>query len=103
MGLLSFRLERIMNKTVQTAVRVQQNWQDLVEAAIFETDSENLTDRLQDAQNAVMDEIEDSFHTASPTERQSLINAMNSLRELRRVSEKSGWNAGEKNRKFIQA
>jgi len=92
-----------MNKTVQTAVRVQQNWQDLVEAAIFETDSENLPGRLQDAQNAVMDEIEDSFHTASSTERQSLINAMNSLRELRRVSEKPGWNDDEKIRKFIQA
>jgi len=92
-----------MNKTVQTSVRVQQNWQDLVEAAIFETDFENLPGRLQDAQNSVMDEIEDTFHTASPTKRQSLINAMNSLRELRRVSEKPGWNGDEKIRKLIQA
>jgi hypothetical protein len=32
-----------------------------------------------------MDHIEDSFETASQSERQSMINAMNSLRELRRL------------------
>jgi len=75
----------------------------LVEAAIFETESENVSRRIQDAQDAVMDEIEDTFQTACPSERQALINAMNALRELRRVSENSGSNGDEKTRKLTQA
>ena len=43
-----------------------------------------------------MDEIEDTFQTACPSERQALINAMNALRELRRVSENSGSNGSRK-------
>ena len=71
--------------------RPQRSWKELVEIAIFETDTDHLSQRIQDAQDAIMDEIEDSFQTASSSERQSLINAMNSVRELRRVSEKPGW------------
>ena len=63
------------------------DWKDLVETAIFSTDPNNLVQTIQDAQDAIMDEIEDSFQTASQSERQALINAMNSMRELRRVSE----------------
>lgn len=76
--------------------RPQRSWKELVEIAIFETDPDDLAQRLQEAQDAVMDEIEDSFQTASPSERLSLINAMNSVRELRRVSEKSWWANGKK-------
>jgi hypothetical protein len=43
-----------------------------------------------------MDEIEDSFQTASASERQSLTNAINSLRELKRVSDIPGWNREKK-------
>jgi len=50
-----------------------------------------------------MDEIEDTFQTACASERQTLINAMNALRELRRVSENSGSNSNEKIRKLPQA
>jgi hypothetical protein len=77
--------------------RPQRSWKELVEIAIFETDADHLSQRIQDAQDAIMDEIEDSFQTASSSERQSLINAMNSVRGLRRVSEKPGWKSEEIN------
>ena len=73
-----------MNKLVQSALDATESWKYLVEAAIFERNPINLSRRLQDAQDAVMDQIEDSFETASKSERQSMINAVNSLRELRR-------------------
>jgi hypothetical protein len=62
-----------------------QNWKRLVETAIFDTNSHDFSQRIKDAQDAIMDEIEDSFQTASQSERQSLVNAMNSVRELRRI------------------
>jgi len=45
----------------------------------------------------------DTFQTACASERQALINAMNALRELRRVSENSGSNGDEKIRRLTQA
>jgi hypothetical protein len=60
----------------------QSNWKDLLEAAVCETDQENLTRRILEARDAIMDEIEDSFHTASSSERQALISAMNAVRDL---------------------
>jgi hypothetical protein len=74
-----------MNKHVSTPANAPERWRHLVEAAIFETNTDNLCQRIRDAQDAIMDHIEDSFQTASQSERQSLINAMNSLRELRRL------------------
>ena len=56
----------------------QQSWKELVEIVIFETDPDDLSQRIQDAPDAIMDEIEDSFQTASSSDRQSLINAVNS-------------------------
>ena len=57
----------------------------LVEAAIFGRNPGDLFRRIEDAQDAIMDYIEDSFESASPAERQSMINAMNSVLELRRL------------------
>jgi hypothetical protein len=65
-----------MGIAIPALTRYRRSWKELVEAAVFETDAP-LSQRIQDAQNAIMDEIEDSFQTTSPTERQSLINAMN--------------------------
>ena len=79
-----------MNKPASLAMDVTESWRYLVEAAIFETNPNNLFRRIQDAQDAVMDRIEDSFETASQSERQSMINAINSLRELRRLLQTSG-------------
>ena len=79
-----------MNKPASLAMDVTESWRYLVEGAIFETNPNNLSRRIQDAQDAVMDRIEDSFETASQSERQSMINAINSLRELRRLLQTSG-------------
>jgi hypothetical protein len=74
-----------MNKLVNTPAGLPERWKHLVEAAIFETNIADLSRRIQDAHDALMDQIEDTFQTASQSERESLINAMNSLRELRRL------------------
>lgn len=74
-----------MNWTVPA--QPQRNWEDLFEAVVADTDTDDFPARIQEAQDAVMDEIEDSFSTASPSKRQALISAMNALRELRRMSE----------------
>lgn len=74
-----------MHKSANPFLDATQNWRCLVEAALFETNPNDLSRRIQDAQDAIMDHIEDSFETASQSERQSMINAMNSLRELRRL------------------
>jgi hypothetical protein len=42
-----------------------RSWKALVEIAIFEVDPDNLSRHTQEAQDAIMDEIEDSFQTAS--------------------------------------
>jgi hypothetical protein len=62
-----------------------QGWQHLMEAAARETNTEDLAQRIREAQDALMDDIEDSFQSASPSERQALVNAVNSLRELSRL------------------
>jgi hypothetical protein len=67
--------------------QVLRYWRELTDAAFVETACNDLPERIQDAQNAVMDEIETSYPTATETERQSLVNALNALRELRRMCE----------------
>jgi len=72
-----------------------RDWRELVEAALVQEGSEGVGQRvggqqifqqcIRDAQDAVMEELEDTFQTARPTERQSLINAINALREQRRL------------------
>jgi hypothetical protein len=79
-----------MNKPASPPPAATQDWRLLVEAAILETNPDDLSRRIQDAQDAIMDHIEDSFQTATQSERQSMINAMNSLRELRRLFQAPG-------------
>jgi len=62
-------------------------WKDLMNAAVVETACADLSERIQDVQNAVMDEIETSYPTATDSERRSLINTLNALHELRRIFE----------------
>ena len=62
-------------------------WKDLLEAAVVETSFGDLLQRIQDAHNAVVDEIEICYPTANNTERQALINALNIIREFRRLCE----------------
>ena len=74
-----------MNKPMTASPELVPRWRQLVEAAVLTRDFDALARQIQEAQDAVMDHIEDTFHTASDSERQTLINAMNSLRELRRL------------------
>jgi|HubBroStandDraft_6_1064221.scaffolds.fasta_scaffold00822_11 hypothetical protein len=83
-----------MDKPASVPPAVTQDWRLLVEAAILETNPDDLSRRIQDAQDAIMDHIEDSFQTATQSERQSMINAMNSLRELRRLFQTPGLKMG---------
>lgn len=92
-----------MHKSANPHLDATNHWRRLVEAAIFETDPNDLSRRIQDAQDAVMDYIEDSFETASQSERQSMINAMNSLRELRRLVLTTGSQMEAKPRNFTDA
>jgi len=79
-----------MNETARLLANALQDWRQLVEAAIFETSPEGLSERIQDAQDAIMDRIEHLFPAAGPSERQALTNALNSLRELQRLLSTSG-------------
>ena len=79
-----------MNKPTSPPLDATQEWRDLVEAAILEATADDLSQRVQDAQNVIMDHIEDSFQTANQSERQSMINALNCLRELRRLLQTPG-------------
>jgi hypothetical protein len=92
-----------MNKSAGPPRHPEQNWRHLVEAAIFETNADNLFQRIREAQDAIMDEIEDSFDTASQSERQSMINAMNSLRQLRRLIQTPGFELGSNVRSVTDA
>jgi hypothetical protein len=83
-----------MDKPASLPPAATQDWRLLVEAAILESNPDDLSRRIQDAQDAIMDHIEDSFQTATQSERQSMINAMNSLRELRRLFQTPGWKMG---------
>jgi len=66
---------------------ISRCWRDLMNAAVVETACFDLFEWIQDAQNALMDEIETSFPTATEIERQSLVSALNALHELRRMCE----------------
>jgi hypothetical protein len=84
---LLIRREKKMENPQLGPSPVLRYWKDLMDAAVVETACNDLSQRIQDAQNAVMDEIETSFPTATTIERQSLVNALNALRELRRMCE----------------
>ena len=81
----------------------QVHWRQLVDDELAETDRGNLGLNMQDAEDAVMDEIEDSFQTASPVRRHSLVNAINALRDTGRPSERPRWKAGGSTTKPPQA
>lgn len=61
----------------------RSNWEQLFEAALLESDTVVLGQRFQDANDAIMEEIEDP---RSQTDRHALVAALNAIRELRRLS-----------------
>jgi hypothetical protein len=57
-----------------------------VKAPIRECELDDWSRQIQEVQAAIMEEIEDTFRTATPMERQSLVNAMNTVHELQRIA-----------------
>jgi hypothetical protein len=64
-----------------------QEWRRAFEAALLERDHTLLPRRLRDAKNAVMDRIEDSLDSSSPSERKVLLAALNTISELQRLAQ----------------
>jgi hypothetical protein len=93
-------MSKILNATPTPSA---QTWKELFQAALLEGNSETLAQHIREARDAVMDEIEDTFQTASQTDRQSLIHAMNSLEELRRIYEGGRFEQPVRNRHFSDA
>jgi hypothetical protein len=58
------------------------NWQELFEAAVVEEDPQLLPLRLQHARDAIVGKIEDSFETASSSDRLELLAALNTVSGL---------------------
>jgi hypothetical protein len=61
------------------------NWEQLFECALVELDPVVRERRLQNAKDAIMDRIEDSFDTVTCQESQSLIGALKAISEIQRV------------------
>jgi hypothetical protein len=77
-----------MNESTSTALPgpSSNNWEQVFEAALTEADPAIRERRLQSAKDAIMDRIEDSFQTASLSERRLLMAALNATNEFQRLS-----------------
>jgi hypothetical protein len=65
-------------------------------SAVLAGDPNGLSQRIQEAQDEIIDEMEDSVLTASSIKRQQLIDAMNTVLELNRISRNPRWNRNDK-------
>ena len=72
--------------TTSNTMSCAEGWRPLFEAALMESDHSALARRLQIAKDAVMDHIEDTFDTASLSERRILLAALRTINELQRLS-----------------
>jgi hypothetical protein len=75
-----------MVKPSPAVLRRPTNWRELFESALLESDRKLVPVRLQRATDAIMDEIEDSFLSASESERLALMAALSAMQELRRLT-----------------
>jgi hypothetical protein len=76
-----------MNRVLRAeTVNSRGDWQQLFEAALLEPDPLVVAERFQTAKDAIMDRIEDSFDTATLSERRMLLSALNTISELERLS-----------------
>jgi len=69
------------------SVGIPPTWKRLVEAALLELDPEKVPQRIEAAQRALLDRVEDLHHAGESTESQALANAMNVLRSLRNMAQ----------------
>jgi hypothetical protein len=68
--------------------QVHPDWRQLCQAALFETDSVKLLERIANARNAVLDRIEDGYSKPQPGEQAALRDALVTLDSLRRITER---------------
>ena len=80
----SYMQEAVTKKVLipeATASRAQ-DWKAVFEAALLEDNPELFALRLKNARDAIVGEIEDSFDTASSTDRRLLLAALNTISGL---------------------
>jgi len=68
-------------------------WRTLYEAAVLELDRNKLLQRIAEAQHAIMgriSEYEDMNRSEDGFESEALINALNALRDLRKIADSDG-------------
>jgi signal transduction histidine kinase len=65
-------------------IRSNSDWKQLYEAALLETDSSRLRERINVAREAILDRIEESLKQPIASERHAMTEA---LRHLRRLAE----------------
>jgi hypothetical protein len=63
-------------------------WRQLCQAALFETNSVKLLERIARARNAVLDHIEDGYSKSPNAEQAALREALATLDTLRRITER---------------
>jgi hypothetical protein len=73
-----------------TGNRASPPWRTLYEAAVLEIDSNKLPERIAEAERAIMDRMEDLNHSGDGSESHALMNALNVLRDLRKMANESG-------------
>jgi hypothetical protein len=66
------------------------NWKGLFQVAMLELDKAKLPGRIRDAQQAIVNHMEEFFkkETTTPDEHQMLYDALTSLRDLQRLCQK---------------
>ena len=80
----SYKQETFMKKAIipESAAGSARDWKVLFEAALVEDNPDMFAVRLQNARDAIVDEIEGSFETASSTDRRLLLAALNTISGL---------------------
>lgn len=68
--------------TPTTSATLIQDWKRLFDEAIVEEDPKMIPMRIQTARDAIVDKIEDSFDTASSSDRLLLLAALNTISGL---------------------
>jgi len=63
-------------------------WRQLCQAALYETNTVKLLERIAHARNAVLDRIEDGYSKPPTSEQAALRDALATLDSLRRITER---------------
>lgn len=65
-------------------------WKELYEAAVLELDRRKLSQRIQEAEQAIVDCLKKLDDSAGLAEKESLNNALQVLHDLRKIAAKDG-------------